>query len=125
MSVPQWLVRRHGGVFRTAALRTCPACKAPILSGLDDDIAARSVRADPTPIDRMGEALAVLTGRATFDLVPIEGKRQLWRRDQWHIAGKRRYPVLAEHRCGASLAEHAEPPPARAVRAAIPADPPF
>lgn len=124
MSVPAWLVRRLGDSFRTASLGRCPRCGAPVLSGLDDDIAARTARADPTPIDRMGEALAVLTGRGTFDLAVFDGKRQLWRRDQWHIAGKRKWPVLAEHRCGASLAEHAEPLPARA-RHVIPAEPPF
>lgn len=122
--IPAWLARRHGDTFRTAGLHLCPRCRRPTLTGLDDDTAARTAHADPAPITPLGEALAVLAGRGTYDLTAIGGKRQLWRRDQWHIAGARRYPVLAEHRCGQPLDAHAEPV-ARRARYVIPDTPPF
>lgn len=122
--IPAWLVRRHGDTFRNAGLHLCPRCKHPVLSGLDDDNAARTAHADPTPINAIGEALALLSGRATFDLTSGDGKKQLWRRDQWNIAGRRKYPVLPEHRCGQPLDAHAEQVPA-AARYATPDAPPF
>lgn len=122
--IPAWVARRHGDTFRNAGRHPCPRCKAPILSGLDDDTAARSVHADPTPINPVGEALALLAGRATFDLTAAGGKRQLWRRDEWHISGRRKFPVLPEHRCGQPLDAHADHPPA-AARYVIPDQPPF
>ncbi|MFC5744797.1 hypothetical protein [Actinomadura rugatobispora] len=124
MTIPTWLLRTRGDVFRTAALRTCPHCHHPILTGLDDDTAARSVRADPTPITPLGETLALLAGRATFDLQAVYGRREMWRRDQWHIQSARRWPVLPEHRCGQPLNDHMEKSPQRR-RYVCPTEPPF
>lgn len=122
--IPAWLARRYGDAFRNAGLHPCPRCKKPILSGLDDDNAARTAHADPTPINPVGEAIALLSGRATFDLTSTNGKKQLWRRDQWHIGRRRTHPVLPEHRCGQPLDAHTEHLPP-AARYAIPDQPPF
>lgn len=122
--IPAWLARRHGDTFRNAGLHPCPRCRRPILSGLDDDNAARTAHADPTPLTQIGETIALLAGRSTYDLTTASGKKQLWRRDQWSIAGKRKFPVLAEHRCGQPLDAYAEPVAAR-PRYTIPDDPPF
>ncbi|KAB2347319.1 hypothetical protein [Actinomadura rudentiformis] len=124
MTAPAWLLRQTGGVFRTAILGRCPRCYAPILTGLDDDNAARTARADPTPITPLGEAVALLAGRATYDLLAPYGRRELWRRDQWHISGARKHPVLPEHRCGQPLDAHIETIQAGA-RYVSPAEPPF
>lgn len=122
--IPDWLIRQRGDVFRAARLHPCPRCRRPILSGLDDDIAARTAHADPTPITPLGETLALLTGRATYDLCAPYGRRELWRRDHWHIAGARKYPVLPEHKCGQPLDAHTETLQHR-NRYVCPAEPPF
>jgi hypothetical protein len=74
--VPAWiLTQRAGEAFRSASLTRCRDCKAPILYGLDADMCALSVRADPTPLTPLGEALALIDGRATYSLVTADGRR--------------------------------------------------
>lgn len=104
--IPAWLAHAQGDTYRTARLRTCPRCHAPVLAGLDADICAFSVRADLTPIDETGEALALLTRRRTFDLVSDRHAKKLYAREEHNIRMSRRYPVLPEHRCGQSLTAH-------------------
>jgi hypothetical protein len=102
--IPTWLLRRledagrldADGTRRTVRTVTC-RCGAAVLAGLDADRCALAVLVDPAPVDVRGEALAVLAGRSTYDLHGLE----LDRRDVWRLAGPRRAPVLAEHRCGA------------------------
>jgi hypothetical protein len=53
-------------------------------------------RADPTTLTPGGELVALLDGRATFEL---HGEL-LMRRGVDHIRAERSAPVLAEHRCG-------------------------
>ena len=107
--VPAWLARRQGEVYRAAALRLCPGCQAPTLVGLDADITAFTARADVLPIDELGETIALLSGRPTYDLVTNGGRKELHRREEWNIGGIRRYPVLAAHKCGVALDAHAAP----------------
>jgi hypothetical protein len=107
--VPAWLARRQGDAHRAAALRLCPACQTPTLVGLDADIAAFAARADVLPIDELGETVALLSGRPTYDLVTNGGRKELARREEWNIGGDRRYPVLAAHKCGVALDAHAVP----------------
>lgn len=111
--IPVWLKRTLGDTYRTATLRTCPHCHTPVLSGLDADNCAFSVRADPTPINEIGEALALLTGRRTFDLVGNASGKRLYVREEHNIKSGRRYLVFPEHRCGQSLAAHIEQTPSR------------
>lgn len=123
--VPAWiLAQRAGEAFRSAGLTRCTHCRAAILYGLDADLCALSVRADPTPLTLLGEVLALMDGRATYSLVTADGRKLLDIRDEWMIAGTRRWPVLPAHKCGASLVAHIEHI-AQRHRYAIPAEPPF
>jgi len=107
--IPAWLGRRIGDNHRAASLRLCPSCKAPTLVGLDADTTAFTARADVLPIDELGETIALLSGRPTYDLVTNGGRKELARREEWNIGGDRRYPVLAAHKCGVALDAHAAP----------------
>lgn len=79
---------------------TCPTCRHIVIT-------ARTrgwpTTADPQPLNNLGEAAALLAGRATFNL----HHDRLTRRDHFRIAGNRqpRGTVIATHRCG-----HTAPP---------------
>lgn len=122
--MPAWLrqhlddlgVTNSDGIGRTVRHRHCPTCHANVLTGLDADRCALPVTADPTPLDAVGELLAVTTGRATLDLTlsPL----RLDHRDRWRIRSRRPAVVLAEHRCGQPLPAASTPPPQLRRRAA-------
>lgn len=107
--MPQWLEERKAEYARAAQLRLCPTCKAPVLRGLDADIAALKVDIDPTPIDEIGEALAVLDGRGTYELLAGRAARHIHHRYEWNIRAPRRRPVYPGHRCGQGLDAHTDP----------------
>lgn len=99
------------GISRHARIRTCARCHTPALVGLDDDICATEAATDPTPLNPLGEALALIDGRRTWNLTTTRNGYQLERRDNTHIttnpAGTHpRQDTLAEHRC-----HHPPPPP--------------
>lgn len=103
-TVPEKILAQRGGsAFRNAAARPCRTCRRTVLYGLDADVCALSVRADPVPITALGETVALLAGRATYHLAAAAGRRQLHYRDAWAIEGERKSPVVAEHRCGQVL----------------------
>lgn len=82
----------------------CRECLAPVLRGEDDDQGALWVTVDPTPLSVPGEALAILTGRATFELAGHRGGLVLYHRDHRLIAYRKageKADVLPEHRCDA------------------------
>lgn len=106
--IPAWLLAKQGGILRAASLNTC-RCGAPLLQGLDADRAALTAIVDIQPIDEIGEAVALVQGRRTYDLVGGYQRKELEYRYEWNIKKKRRYPVLAEHRCGQPLHHHATP----------------
>jgi hypothetical protein len=108
-AIPAWLARRHGDIYRAATLRICPRCGTPTLAGLDADIAAFTARVDILPVNQLGETIALLSGRPTYDLISIGGRKELHRREEWNIKAARKYPVLAAHSCGVPLDAHAEP----------------
>lgn len=96
----------------------CRRCQAPVLHGLDGERCALQVDADPTLLTNIGELLALLAGRATFDL--DSHPPQLTHRHRWRIRG---HPadtntVIPEHTCGAAALPNRppEPPPPRTVR---------
>lgn len=113
---------------RTARPWRCRTCRAPILSGLDANLAAFRAEADPTPLTALGEALTTLDSIRTLDLTVSGTTGRLTRRGRWRIpsmpAGGRapgvgdRYDVLPEHHCGRvtpaawSAPARALPPPA-------------
>ena len=119
---PPWLRDR---LTRNARPRRC-RCGAPLLVGLDGDVAALTAKADPVAISCHGEAAALLTGRATYDAVPVGKNVQLSPRWVWHIRAPRRYVVLAEHRCGAPpLDRDPNPPRPPTTQKPLPAEPEF
>lgn len=122
-SIPAWLQRTQGDAYRSVRLRLCPHCRAPILAGLDADICALSVRVDMTPINEMGEAIALLAGRRTYDLTGDGSGKRLYLREEEHIKNGRRSVVLPAHRCGQSLAAYIDDRPSEKRR--IPEVPPF
>ena len=101
---PGWLVEDIRANARCAFRRRCPTCSAPVLTGLDADAAALTVTVDPQPIDALGEALAVLAGRATFEAWTAGPRVELEHRGAGRIAfrpaGTSSVAVAAAHRCG-------------------------
>ena len=68
----------------------------PVLVGLDEDVMAAVATVDPDPVDRLGEVVALLGGRASYSLIAGE----LHFRDPvWHVLDPR-YPCVVEHSCG-------------------------
>ena len=112
-TTPTWLrdhLLRTGhiaetGVSRGAKLRRCRRCGVFVLTGLDADMCALEVQADPTPLSPLGEAFAVVEGRRTFALHRAGGRWEIDWRDAGDIASHpagsaRREDVLRQHRCG-------------------------
>lgn len=86
---------------RRALEDKCRQCRGQILTGLDEDDCAFRAAVDPTPLTALGEALALLARRRTYEL----RDRRLFRRDRWQIAGRQagtQYLVLADHSCNSS-----------------------
>jgi len=106
--MPEWLERRKAEYARAAQLRVCKKCGAPVLAGLDADIAALKVQIDPTPVDAVGEALAVLAGRGTYELHRSRHGHQIHARYPWNITAPRKRPVYPGHRCGQNLDAHTD-----------------
>lgn len=84
------------GTGRQAQLRRCPTCRAAVVVGLDAARCALRVVCDPARLDQVGEAVAVLSGRRTYEL----WGRELERRNAFKIRAGMRKPVIAQHSCG-------------------------
>jgi len=80
-------------------------CKGDVLAGLDEDKCALAAVVDPTPLSPLGEALALMDGRKSYELKRHNSGLALWYRHAWHIS---RFPasdqviVLSDHRCGSA-----------------------
>ena len=59
-------VMSEGGLTRSSRLRYCPTCRGLALAGISS--IGFDCWADPRPLTRRGEALALLAGLRTFDL---------------------------------------------------------
>lgn len=82
-------------ISTTAAETTCPRCRKPLLTALDEGIPTR-VDATPLP-DRQAEIAALLDGRWTYVLTI---NRHLTIRDASRITGgSLRGTIHAEHKC--------------------------
>ncbi len=108
MTIPAWLLAKLGP-HRAAHLATC-RCGAPLICGLDADNAGWPAKCDPGPIDEIGEAIALMNGRPTYDLTGDTRRKELEYRYEWNIKRARKYPVLATHKCGAPPLPAAPPP---------------
>jgi hypothetical protein len=116
------------GVHEKVRARLCPKCGAPVMVGLAD---GAPVAVDPVPLNRIGEASALLAGRTTFALRYL-GRYELSWRSAEHITGtpagtNARLEVVAEHMCNSLPAETSLGPPMqdRTQSRAIPAEPNF
>lgn len=108
--IPTWLqhhLEARGlwdidGVTRAARARRCRTCRKYVLAGLDSDRCALPVAVDPDPLSALGEAAALIAGRATYALRFWSGRLELDHRNQYEIraGGDRRRDVLADHLCG-------------------------
>ena len=106
--MPQWQRALAEIAARKAKARTCPACGAPILVGLDNDRCAHTVAADPRPLTWGGELAAALSGRHTFEYAAEE----LHRRDHDRRRAPPPFgPPIAAHICGQPLPDHWYAPP--------------
>jgi len=78
-------------------------CKADVLAGFDEDHCASAVIADPYPLSALGEALALLENRRSYELRRHNDGLALWVRDHWQIGGSPASDeviVLTDHVCG-------------------------
>lgn len=85
----------------------CRTCHQPILTGLDDDYCAIPASCDFTPLDSVGEFLALISGRRTYRLdLQQGGNPKLTKRRAADIRKPRkyfqRYDVIPTHQCGAA-----------------------
>ena len=90
------------GTTDKAKAGRCPRCAAPVLTGLDSEVAGIPARVDPIPLaDTAAELSALLQGRATFALRKIGRIPRLRFRDEYAIGGQLpdTTTVLAEHKC--------------------------
>jgi hypothetical protein len=116
--LPEWLARRldaaglmdiSTGATRSARVAICVACQARVLRGLCADWGGWSVDADPEPLSALGEALALMAGRPTYELRWLGDRYELDGRDQFRISGavagtRAGLDVLVGHQCdGAEL----------------------
>jgi hypothetical protein len=81
---------------RRASREKCPACRADVLYGLDNDTVAFTVIADARPLNRREELLAVIAGRHVYELDRAD---RLFRRDRFAITRPSARPVVADHVC--------------------------
>lgn len=100
---------RHSKHDRGVRAIWCRDCRAPILAGDDNDRCAFKVRVDVTPLTPLGEMLAQLAGRPTYELRHgFQRPALLVRRTPWLISTRpagappstaSAYDVLAAHDC--------------------------
>jgi len=114
--VPRALRSRRAGhparTFRRQIhISVCPTCQTAIITGLDADRAALAVTVTAHALTASGEAWALQSGLATYQLTG----RQLYPRDRWNIPGKpptADRTVLAAHDCDLVIPdEHRRPLP--------------
>ena len=91
----------------------CATCKAPVVAGLDNLVCALDARVDAVPLTPLGEALAVLGGRTTYELRTGKPPRIVRRTAQMILArpagattrrAHAAYDVVAAHQCHAVAA---------------------
>jgi hypothetical protein len=69
---------------------------------MSEDVAAQMALVDPYPLSPLGEMLALIDGRKTYQLGKYDEGLALWQRDKWQIAGRAAGPdwiILTDHKC--------------------------
>ena len=105
-TMPTWLadqliadgVMDTARVTKTAKPRTCHQCGTSILAAIDDIVAHR-INLDPAPINALGEAIAILTGRTTYGIFYGEPTQRDSAEITYRPANVR--PIYAAHHCHA------------------------
>lgn len=89
---------------RTSTPEPCPRCGVPTIVGRPSDMIGWDVRCDPQPLDKLGEVLALMSGRATFCLrlyglsVVVIDERDIFAK-VGSPAGRCDVDVIVEHHC--------------------------
>jgi hypothetical protein len=96
-------------ITSTARARICPRCREPIVAGICEGL---NVRVDPYPAEPIIQALAVVLGRGTYELI----NRTLWS----HVDPNPYWPILIEHRCGRPLTRYIPGPETSTVADDVP-----
>ena len=89
-------------IGETAVWRACPRCRRHVLAAV---VSGLLTNCDPENLTVSGELAARIQDRLTFD-VHVYGLPQRMRfayRCTDRIRADRKYPVVAEHRCGSEL----------------------
>jgi hypothetical protein len=90
----------NDGISRHAKSRRCSSCGMWVLAGLDDPRCAGPAVVDTEPLNALGEAVALLTGRTTYTLARRGNHIELDHRNPWAIAANNpEGDVVAEHTC--------------------------
>lgn len=91
------------GATRSARAVSCPKCRRHVMRGINDSFGGWVVMADPEPLSKLGEALALLGGRATVELRWLGDRYEIDQRDHFRIrgrpAGTNGIDVLVIHEC--------------------------
>ncbi len=104
MELPDWLQQRLGKPSRRRGAKgtKCIKCFQSILVGMSEDVAAFMALVDPVALAPLGEMLALIDGRKTYQLGKYDEGLALWQRDRWQIAGHPASPdwiILTDHKC--------------------------
>lgn len=117
---------------RKAHMIHCPGCGKPVMRGLLSMPTPWVVDADPPALSLESEAMALLDGRATYDLSWRYGWHELDYRGDWAWHNPDPRPgkdIVAEHRCHTAtpwaFAPSTLPPIKKPVAAALPDKAPF
>ena len=108
-AMDDWLkaqLENKTGGFRAARWGRCTTCQELTLHGMDADICAGMVTADPTPLSPPQEHACFIVGRPTFTLKPRGTSYELSDRTGAYLYGPRPpdhhgKTVVPAHRCGA------------------------
>jgi len=116
---------------RRAHMIFCPGCGKGVIRGLLSMPTPWAVDADPPALTPEGEALALLTGRTTYNLRHCYDHYEIDQRGSWHWHNPRKDPhtdVVCEHRCddprSFTVGKSTLPPP-KTFDTTPPADPPY
>lgn len=101
----QLLENKTGG-FRAARWQRCPTCDQLTLHGMDADLCAGMVTADPTPLTPQQEHACFIADRPTYTLKPRGNTYELNDRRGPYLYGTRPpdhngKTVIPAHQCGA------------------------
>lgn len=111
----QLLETKTGG-FRAARWGRCPGCSQLTLTGMDADLCAGMVTADPTPLTPQQEHACMIAGRETYTLKPRGTSYELNDRRGAYLYGTRPpdhrgRTVIPAHQCGARFPGFIQKPP--------------